>query len=75
MSRQLPTIHTRRLRIRPFTLDDADIYHRVINDDPDVMRYLPGGIPAPLEHSMNTLRYFIEHGQQRGFSFMAVTNH
>lgn len=74
MSLQLPTIHTRRLLIRPFTLDDVGVYHRVINDDPDVMRYLPDGVPVSPEHSARTLHYFIEHGQQWGFSFMAVTH-
>ncbi len=74
MSHQLPTIQTYRLLIRPFTLDDVSAYHRVINDDPDVMRYLPGGVPVSPKHSAKTLHYFIEHGQRWGFSFMAVTH-
>ncbi|MCC6616326.1 MAG: GNAT family N-acetyltransferase [Anaerolineae bacterium] len=74
MSQHLPTIHTDRLRIRPFTLDDVDDYHRVINSDADVMRYLPSGAPVPRERSAAILRYFIEHGQQWGFSFMAVAD-
>ena len=73
MPQQLPTIHTDRLIIRAFTLDDVDDYHRVLNSDADVMRYLPGGAPLPRERSASILRYFIEHGQRWGFSFMAVT--
>jgi len=72
MPQHLPTIHTDRLLIRPFTLDDVDDYHRVINSDADVMRYLPSGMPLPRERSAATLRYFIDHGQQWGFTFMAV---
>jgi RimJ/RimL family protein N-acetyltransferase len=71
---QLPTIYTDRLCIRPFTLNDVDVYHRVLHSSADVMRYLPGGKPRTREQTMTTLQYFIQHGDLWGFSFLALTD-
>lgn len=39
-------LETDRLRLRQFTRDDADLLIE-LDSDPDVMRYLTGGIPTP----------------------------
>ncbi|MDX2139307.1 MAG: GNAT family N-acetyltransferase [Chloroflexota bacterium] len=70
----LPTIETARLRIRPFTLDDVDVYHAAIHSDADVMRYLPAGHPLPRIDTIRILNYFIDHGEQQGYSFEALTD-
>jgi RimJ/RimL family protein N-acetyltransferase len=40
-------IETRRVCLRPFEVADLDAYHAAIFADPDVMKYLPGGVPRP----------------------------
>jgi ribosomal-protein-alanine N-acetyltransferase len=68
----LPTIETERLRIRPFTLEDVDAYHAAIHSDADVMRYLPAGRALPRVDTIRILNYFIDHGEQQGYSFEAL---
>jgi ribosomal-protein-alanine N-acetyltransferase len=70
----LPIIDTERLRIRPFTLEDVDAYHVAIHSDADVMRYLPAGRALPRVDTIRILNYFIDHGEQRGYSFEALTD-
>src|SRR5688500_1582464 len=41
-------LETERLVLRRFTLADLDELH-ALNSDPEVMRYLTGGIPTPRE--------------------------
>jgi RimJ/RimL family protein N-acetyltransferase len=67
-----PTFATQRLFIRPLSLRDLTDYHRVLHSDPEVMRYLPGGVPRTREQSAGTLRYLVEHGEYYGYSFEAV---
>ena len=43
-----PIILTPRLQLRPVQCDDRDELHRM-EQDPDVMRHLNGGVPTPLE--------------------------
>jgi RimJ/RimL family protein N-acetyltransferase len=68
----VPEIETARLRLRPFTLDDADAYYQVLMCDPDVQRYLPGGQPLPRDHAEPIMRRFQDHWDQRGFGGWAV---
>ncbi len=70
----LPTIDTERLCLRPFSLDDIDEYHRVVHSSPQVMRFLPGGKPRTRDQTAAALRYFIQHGNLWGFSFVALTD-
>jgi RimJ/RimL family protein N-acetyltransferase len=65
-------IETARLRLRPFTLDDAEIYYRTLLSDPDVMRYLPGGAPRPRDHADRAVDYFTDHWARHGFGISAV---
>jgi RimJ/RimL family protein N-acetyltransferase len=68
----MPTIDTDRLRLRPFVLGDVDAYHQAITADPDVMRYLPGGVPRPRERAADMLRRFMGHWAQHGMGLWAV---
>lgn len=47
----MPEIITARLRLRHFTVADIDVYHAVIHNDPEVMRYMVGGQPRPRERT------------------------
>lgn len=66
------TIETARLRLRPARADDLDNYQSLIYGDAEVMRYLPGGVPRPVERTQATLNVFIQHQAQHGFSVWAV---
>ncbi len=68
----MPVIETARLRLRPFTLDDADEYYHALLKDPDVRRYLPGGEPRPRSDAERMLTYYIEHWEKHGFGGLAM---
>jgi RimJ/RimL family protein N-acetyltransferase len=65
-------LETARLRLRPFKLDDVDAFYQAITCDPDVMRYLPGGVPRSPERTAEMIQNYMKHWQQRGFGVWAV---
>jgi RimJ/RimL family protein N-acetyltransferase len=67
------SLETERLLLRPFT--DADAHNLFdLDSDPDVMRYVNGGSPTPLDVVQNDdLPWFIEYGRRHeGFGFWAA---
>ena len=68
----METLETARLRLRPFTLADTDAYYTRISSDPDVMRYLPGGVPRSRSDSEWVINYFMRHADLHGFGVWAV---
>lgn len=68
----MPTIETERLRLRAFSLADADVYYAVILSDPDVMRYLPGGTPLPPDRTVPILHRITAHWSEHAFGLWAV---
>jgi ribosomal-protein-alanine N-acetyltransferase len=69
-----PTIETDRLLLRPFTLDDAEALHSAIFSDPDVMEFMPGGIPRAVKQTERVIEYYIDHWQQRDYGVWAVVH-
>ncbi len=65
-------LETERLKLRRWSLDDADAYYEAILSDADVMRYLPGGVPRPREAAERSIRWFNQHAEEHGFSLWAV---
>lgn len=65
-------IETARLLLRLFTLDDVDDYYHAVESDPEVMRYMPGGVPQPREHSERVINYFIKHWEMHGYGTWAA---
>jgi ribosomal-protein-alanine N-acetyltransferase len=55
----VPEIETTRLRLHPFTMADVGALHRCVYADAEVMRYLPGGEPQPLEKAQRTIESFV----------------
>jgi ribosomal-protein-alanine N-acetyltransferase len=57
----MPAIETKRLTIRPYSLDDAQELHRLLDIDPDVWRFDPGYARSWEERldriRINTARY------------------
>ena len=68
----IPTLTTPRLLLRPFEVEDAPEHHRVIYNDPEVMRYLPGGVPRTLEQTQMVIDYFRDHWDQHGIGGWVV---
>lgn len=63
---------TERLTLRPFETGDVPDIHRTLYSDPEVMRYLPGGVPRPIEASHKSIAYFIQHWHDHGYGGFAV---
>jgi ribosomal-protein-alanine N-acetyltransferase len=67
-----PTIETERLILRLLTPDDLETYHAAVAGDPDVMRYLPGGVPRPIERTAQSITAFALTWQDIGISGLGV---
>lgn len=68
-----PDRQTKRLRLRRFQEDDLDWLFRLDND-PEVMRYINGGIATPLEFIQDSsLPYFLDFDPgSPGFGFWVI---
>lgn len=66
-------MQTKRLRLRRFREDDIDWLHRLDND-PEVMRYINGGIETPREFIRDSsLPYFLDFDPDiAGLGFWAI---
>src|SRR3972149_2322465 len=67
----MPEVETRRLLLRPMTLDDLSAL-ALLWSDPDVMRYLPTGEPRSVEATQVELSHMVNHWQIHGFGVWAV---
>jgi RimJ/RimL family protein N-acetyltransferase len=65
-------IRTERLVLRPFRAEDLDVWHRTVFADPEVMRYLPGGVPLPRERLDGSLERGLAHWELRRYGLWAV---
>jgi ribosomal-protein-alanine N-acetyltransferase len=64
-------IQTRRLSMRPFTMNEADALHHLWTD-PQVRRYLWDDIVIPRERATEVVENSIASFAQRGFGLWAV---
>lgn len=67
----MPTLETPRLTLRPFTLDDADPLHRLM-DDPEVMRYFPSTDPPGREQVERLVLSQLAHWEKHDYGWWAV---
>jgi ribosomal-protein-alanine N-acetyltransferase len=63
---------TERLVLRRYTREDLDAWHRQIFDDPEVMRYLPGGHPIPREQLEGAHERGAKHWKDHGYGVWVV---
>lgn len=63
---QTPEVVTERLWLRRVVGEDLERWHRLVFSDPDVMRYLPSGVPVSLERARDVFRRFEEGWDRRG---------
>jgi [ribosomal protein S5]-alanine N-acetyltransferase len=64
-------LETERLVIRPFAAEDATALFAVYGD-PEVMRYIPGGVLADLDAATAALETYAGEQESRGFTFWAL---
>ncbi len=67
----IPTIATRRLTLRGFTLDDVEPLHAILAD-PDALRYFPTPGPPAVEKVEKLITRQLEHWDEHGFGWWAV---
>ncbi|HSS49856.1 MAG TPA: GNAT family N-acetyltransferase [Thermoanaerobaculia bacterium] len=67
----IPTLETDRLRLRAFRKSDIDDY-AAMNADPEVTRYLLGGVPWDRDRSWRHLAFTLGHWQLGGSGMWAV---
>jgi RimJ/RimL family protein N-acetyltransferase len=70
-SLDIPILETARLRLRSFRKSDIDDY-AVLNADPEVARYLVGGLPWDRDRTWRHLAFLLGHWQLRGSGMWAV---
>lgn len=67
----IPTITTKNLLLRPFTLDDVKAMHRILNGR-DVLRYFPGTQSMTEEQVERSIGRLLAHWQERGYGLWAL---
>ena len=65
---QRPGIETGRLRLRGLVEADVERWHRVVFSDPEVMRYLPSGVPVSRDRAREVLRRFEDGWDRMGLA-------
>lgn len=66
------TITTARLILRRFRPDDLMAYYEAIFADAEVMKYLPGGQPRPIERAQQVMDHHETTWREHGFGGWAV---
>lgn len=70
-AREIPTLTTQRLTLRPYTPEDIDPLHRLLNEG-DVLRYFPNPSPPALEKVEKWVQGFLAHWQEQGYGWWAL---
>ena len=71
MTVSVPTLDTARLRLRPWHDDDLEPYAAMCAD-PEVMRYLGGGVPLSRANAWRSMAMLVGHWQLRGYGTWAI---
>jgi len=66
--REVPEVATERLRLRRLVEDHVDRWYRIVFNDPEVMRYLPSGVPVGIERTRDVFRRFENGWSRRGMA-------
>jgi ribosomal-protein-alanine N-acetyltransferase len=67
----IPTFVTERLRLRPFTLEDAAPLHQILEVE-GVLRYYPSSDPPDLDRVERLISRQIDHWEEHGCGWWAV---
>jgi len=69
--REIPTLTTRRLFLRPYTNADVEPLHRLLNEG-DVLRYFPNPLPPSQQQVERIVNHILAHWQEQGFGWWAL---
>lgn len=67
----IPTLRTRRLRLRPFEEADSERLHRILGEE-GILRYFPNPEPPPLERVERLVAHQLEHWEEHRLGWWAV---
>lgn len=67
----IPTLRTRRLRLRPFEEADSERLHCILGEE-GILRYFPNPEPPPLERVERLVAHQLEHWEEHRLGWWAV---
>lgn len=67
----IPTLHTPRLILRPWSAEDADRLVAILQE-PEIFRYFPRSDPWPRAKAEKYIAHHLAHWQERGYGHWAV---
>jgi len=68
---ELFTLETKRLRLRPLTLEDAEHLHQLCDTDPEVWKFDPG-YGCSLDERIELIEHYIQQYQTYGFGCFGI---
>jgi ribosomal-protein-alanine N-acetyltransferase len=71
MAKNIPTLTTPRLTLRPFTLDDVTHLHHIMNE-PNIMQYFPNTEPPDMERVRKIIENQLNHWDEHNLGWWAV---
>lgn len=70
-AREIPTLTTQRLALRPYTPADVDLLFHLLNEG-DVLHYFPNPLPPPRDRVERIVNHILAHWQEHGYGWWAV---
>ena len=67
----IPTLTTPRLMLRPFTTDDINPLHRILNQ-PDILQFFPNPESPPIERVQQIIEKQLAHWEEHNLGWWAV---
>lgn len=72
MTKEIPTIRTERLALRPFEARDVDGLHEIMNQK-DILNYFPSQTPPEKEKVAKFIQRQLDQWEEIGYAWWAVT--
>lgn len=66
-------LETNRLTLRPLKEDDLESVIK-LNSDPEVVKYITGGLPMSKEQTQTRFNFYLDHQKKHNFAIWAIIN-